>query len=166
MDVHFDLIAEDHPSPEHVSADKARQLPQFFHNNLPAFERLLAHNPKAKIIWEHVGGDPFGYCTPELCYQLLKKHPNLYMSMRLGLCKPPENTPMASPHELRPTWLRLFQDFPDRFMIGRDGFIKPDGQPEAGGAYLWTRCLLNSLPPDLARKIAYENASTLYKFKD
>ena len=166
LDVHFDLIAEDQPGPEHVDADRAKQHPQLFHNNLPAFERLLAHNPKAKIIWEHVGGDPFGYCTPELCYQLLKKYPNLYMAMRLGTCKPPENTPMASPHELRPTWLHLFQDFPDRFMIGRDGFIKADGQPETRGAYLWTRCLLNTLPADLARKIAYENASALFKIKD
>ena len=166
MDVHFDLVAEDHPGPEHVAADRVRQLPQFFHNNLPAFERLLAHNPKAKIIWEHVGGDPFGYCTPELCYQLLKKHPNLYMSMRLGMCKPPENTPMASPRDLRPAWLHLFQDFPDRFLIGRDGFLKPDSKPEAGGAYFWARSLLDNLPPDVARKIAYENAGTLFKFKN
>lgn len=166
MDVHFDLIAEDHPGAAYVSADRVRKFPQLFHNNLPAFERLLAHNPKAKIIWEHVGGDPFGYCTPELCYQLLKKHPNLYMSMRLGICKPPENAPMASPRELRPAWLHLFQDFPDRFMLGRDGFVKPDSKPETGGAYFWTRCLLNALPPDIACKIAYENATMLFKLKN
>ena len=166
MDVHFDLVAEDHPGPEYVAADRVRQFPQLFRNNLPAFERLLAHNPKAKIIWEHVGGDPFGYCTPQLCYQLLKKHPNLYMSLRLGMCKPPENFPMASPHELRTTWLHLFLDFPDRFMIGRDGFIKPDGIPETRGAYFWTRCMLNNLPPDVARKIAYENANAIFKLKN
>ena len=166
MDVHFDLVAEDHPGPEHVSADIARKFPQLFRNNLPAFERLLAHNPKAKIIWEHVAGDPFGYCTPELCYQLLKKYRNLYMSMRLGFCKPPENSPMASPREIRPTWLRLFQDFPDRFMIGRDGFYMPEGKPETVGAYFWTRRLINNLHPDVARKIAYENASALFRLKN
>ena len=58
--------------------------PAVFKENLNAFERLLAHNRKARIIWAHADTDPLLTRTPELQRELLARHPNLYMSLRPG----------------------------------------------------------------------------------
>jgi len=168
IDVHFDLIAEDHPSPEHAPADLVKSFPNLFCNKLPAFERLLDHNPKARICWQHAGSDWYGYLTVDLCRRLLQQHPNLYMSLGFGRRCVRENAPLSDDQQIRPEWLRLFHDFPDRFVIGSDSFIHPND--EVGGRLspplVWTRRFLNALPPDLARKIASDNAIALFKLKD
>jgi len=158
MDVHMDLIDEDVAVPPDIA--------YLFHNMLPEFERLLSHNPKARIIWEHVGswaGSSSGHCTPELSRRLLTQHPNLYMSMRISslrFCWTEE-------------WQQLFQDFPDRFLIGRDCFYplasdeESQHRPGAGGFEdSSTRMFLDRLPEELARKIAYENAINLFHLSD
>ena len=157
MDVHMDLIDEDIAVPPDIA--------YLFHNMLPEFERLLAHNPKAKIIWEHVGswaGSSSGHCTPDLCRRLLTQHPNLYMSLRI------HNFRFCWTEE----WQQLFLDFPDRFMIGRDCFypLSQDGKgpprTRVGFENSTTRTFLDRLPPDVARKIAYENAIKLFHLND
>jgi predicted TIM-barrel fold metal-dependent hydrolase len=49
--------------------------------NITAFERLLAHNPKAKIVWVHLGMDTTDQRSPELTRRLLAKHQNLYSEL-------------------------------------------------------------------------------------
>ncbi|MCX7010024.1 MAG: prolyl oligopeptidase family serine peptidase [Kiritimatiellaeota bacterium] len=168
IDVHFDLIAEDHPGPEHVRPELVKSFPNLFRNKLPAFERLLAHNPQAKICWQHAGSDWYGYWTVDLSRRLLQQHPNLYMALGFGRKCVQENAPLSDDQQLRPEWLRLFREFPDRFVIGSDSFIHPNDQ--VGGRMtpplFWTRRFLNVLPPDLAPKIACENAIALFKLKN
>ena len=167
LDVHFDLIAEDHPSPDHVRAELVRSFPKLFCNKLPAFERLLAHNPKTKICWQHAGSDWYGYLTVDLSRRLLQQYPNLYMSLALGRRCVQENAPLSDDQQIRPEWLRLFRDFPDRFVIGSDSFIHPGDKvnDRLAPPLFWTRRFLNALPPDLAHKIASENAIVLFKLK-
>ena len=168
MDVHFDLIAEDHPGPEHVRAELVGSFPKLFCNKLPAFERLLAHNPAAKVCWQHAGSDWYGYLTVDLSRRLLQQHPNLYMSLALGRRCVRENAPLSDDRQIRPEWLRLFRDFPGRFVIGSDSFIHPDDKinERLAPPLFWTRRFLDALPPDLAPKIAYENAIALFKLKN
>jgi hypothetical protein len=107
---------------------------------------------------------------------MLEKHPNLHMALRMGPgMSGPQNFPLMRNGQIRPEWLKLFQDFPTRFVIGSDNFFAPESlQGQGPAAELTSRTpatrkftpmLLNALPPDLARKIASDNAVALYKFK-
>ncbi len=83
--------------------------------DIAAFERLLAHNPRAKIIWAHAGADGTGFRTPDLCRRLLLAHPNLYMEIKADPLNPGKNYPLVD-GKIKPEWLKLFEDFPDRFI--------------------------------------------------
>jgi len=96
--------------------------------------------------------------------------------LRAGPGRAPKNHPVTPNREIKPDWLRLLQDFPDRFVIGGDQFIVSPSARGAGPAFVFsqrspmirerTRAFLDALPRDLARKIAYENAILLYRLKD
>ncbi|MBI2437986.1 MAG: hypothetical protein HYV36_04135 [Lentisphaerae bacterium] len=89
----------------------------------------------------------------------------------------PQNYPLARDGQLKPDWLRLLEDFPDRFVLGADQFLlSPETKSRGKGPAVAfgrkafvvlerTRAFLSQLPQDLARKIAYENAITLYNLK-
>jgi predicted TIM-barrel fold metal-dependent hydrolase len=173
IDLHFDVVAEDTNAPAWMVSPLN---PRFFRANLDAFERLLRHNSKAKIVWAHAGSDMFGYWTTDLSRRLLQKYSNLYMSLRMAPGRAPQNHPLTRDGEIKPAWLRLLNDFPDRFVIGGDQFIVPPAIRGEGPALSFsrrapitraeTRKFLEALPPDLARKIAYENAILLYSLKE
>jgi len=130
--------------------------------NIEAFERLLAHNRRAKIIWAHAGWDNTGFRTPELCRRLLAAHPNLHMDVKIDPLKPGLNSPLTTGASgaIKPEWLKLFQDFPDRFIVGSDQHYP---EPSAG-TQRWQAIalLLNQLPDGVRQKIAGENAERLY----
>ena len=162
IDLHFDVIPEDMPlRPPMLSPPNPPQLRQ----NLPAFERLLAHNRKAKFIWAHVGQEPLQTRSPLLVRRLLTSHPNLHMSFRLGRSGPPPAMALGPGGKLKPVWLQLMQDFPDRFVLGSDTFYA-QGERQRGGTPEGMdnlRSLIDQLPEDLARKVASENAIRLYR---
>ncbi|MDD2708046.1 MAG: amidohydrolase family protein [Verrucomicrobiae bacterium] len=175
IDVHFDVITQDLPRPGWLTSPNN---PAVFHPNLAAFERLLDHNPRAKICWAHAGSDNTGHWTAELSHQLLQKHANLYMSLRPGPGNSSEisvqHFPMNQDGTIKAEWLKVFQDFPDRFVIGSDQFTSSPNSRNSGGlpSSLAAKkplgggrvgAILKALPPDVARKIAAENAITLYR---
>ena len=53
VDIHFDVSPEDRPLPGHLPTSRN---PETLKENLSAFERLLAHNRDAKIVWAHARG--------------------------------------------------------------------------------------------------------------
>jgi hypothetical protein len=131
---------------------------------LPGFERLLEHNRNTTIIWSHTGWNVAGYSTPEVWRQLLKKHPNLYGSIK---CRPFVKGDLVSlvleDKTISEEWLALFQEFPGRFMIGTD--IKP-GQRAGEFNFVPAHFLvLKSLPRDVQIRIAQENAMRIYKIQ-
>ena len=170
IDLHFDVVTKDIPDPDWLNSPNN---PKVLHANLDAFERLLDHNPKAKICWAHAGSDNIGHWITDLSRRLLQKHPNLYMSLRLGAGHAAENFPLTPDRQLKPAWLQLLKEFPARFVIGSDNFIATPTFHGGGTAGLlssrtpmtrvWTPAFLNALPPDLARKIAVDNAVAIYK---
>lgn len=129
------------------------------HANIPGFERLLAHNPHAKIIWAHAGADGTGFRTPELCRRLLRRHPNLYMEIKLDPANVGQNFPMAG-GKIKPDWLQLLEDFPDRFIIGSDQHYPAPKGPQRWQAVV---LLFNQLPPNLRKRIGTENALRIYQ---
>ena len=113
--------------------------------------------------------------TVDLSRTMLRKHPNLFMSLRMG-GGVPYNRVLDERGGIKPEWLGLFRDFPDRFVIGSDQFfVSPDIRGSAPGTVCGHRAqriraasktVLSRLPPDFRRKIGYENAVRLYKLKE
>lgn len=162
IDIHMEAVPEKMPLPSRLNSFSN---PKELSPNIAAFEKLLTHNKKAKIIWAHVGWDNTGHRTTKLIANLMEKHPNLYMSFKI--CREDsisKNRPMERGVGLKQEWLEVMRKFPDRFMIGSDQFyLSPRmrgrvGPPSFGS----TNKFFTLLPPDLARKIGYENAIRLF----
>lgn len=64
-----------------------------------------------------------GKATPQLMRQLMEKHPNLYSSIKIRIADTPEMMAVSifdSDGKVKHEWMALFNDYPDRFMIGSD----------------------------------------------
>jgi predicted TIM-barrel fold metal-dependent hydrolase len=167
IDVHMEAIPEEMPLP---SRFQSPPNPRVLKPNIAAFGRLLDHNRKAKIIWSHLGWDNTGKRTIALTRRLLAENPNLYMSIRIAsgmqerkVVKP--GFPLDQDGRLKQVWLSLFQEFPDRFLIGSDVIIKASNDHPSAGSLRSTVSLLEQLPEKLKSRIGYENAYGLYKLK-
>ncbi len=139
--IHMEAVPENMPLPAGLSSPPN---PRQIHSNISAFERLLAHNPRANIIWAHAGADGTGYRTPDLCRRLLTAHPNLYMEIKADPLAQGLTYPLDADGKLRPEWLKLFTDFPDRFLIGSDQHY-----PESKGppSKRWQEVVLTPVQP-------------------
>jgi predicted TIM-barrel fold metal-dependent hydrolase len=162
--LHLEAVPETMPIPSSWHINPLPNPPEL-RANIAALERLLAHNARAKIVWAHGGWDNTGFRTPELCRRLLQAHPNLYMELKLDPLHPGLNSPLTggASGTLKPEWLKLFQDFPDRFVIGSDQhYPMPKGEPQRWQAVI---LFFNQLPEDLRRKIGTENVARIYNLK-
>ena len=179
IDLHMDPVtaADTMRTPSFL---KSPPNPPTLMGNVAAFERLLAHDRNARIVWAHGGSDYTGNMTPALIGRLMDTHANLYMSLRplpagttvlpaFGLR--PKNTMMPTSAIDRP-WLDVLNRHPDRFVLGADAFFLAASTPSDSpvrslgrGNDLRLRGiaeLLARLPAPLASRIAYENAVRLY----
>jgi predicted TIM-barrel fold metal-dependent hydrolase len=157
IDIHMEAVPEDMALPPDLkSPPNAPRL----HANIAAFERFLAHNPRAKVIWAHLGSDFTGARTVELDRRLLQAHPNLYMEIKTDPEAHGKNYPLGADGKLKPDWLKLFTDFPDRFVIGSDQHY-PEPK-DADKRWQETILLFNQLPADVRKKIGTENVAQIY----
>lgn len=165
IDLHFDLVPETIPLPDELKPNPLN--PPKLEANADAFKRLLAHNPKAKIIWSHVGFEPLLSRQPNRVATLLEAFPNLYMSFRLNRGSPKPAAAMDMEGKLKPQWVALVSRFPDRFMLGSDSFYDRDGiargSSEDGLKNLVV--LINALPEPAKTAVASGNAIRLYKLR-
>jgi hypothetical protein len=131
--------------------------------NIAAFERLLAHNRKARLVWSHVGWDNTGQRTAGLTRRLLTTHPNLYVSVKMGPDSLPANRLLEKGRGLAPEWRALIEEFPDRFLIGTDQFFVAPASDKRFPRHPGTgRVLLDALPDDLARRIGLDNPLVVF----
>jgi hypothetical protein len=162
LEIHMEAVSKPMPLPAGL---KSPPNPPQLHDNIAAFERLLAHNPRAKILWAHGGWDNTGERTVELSRRLLQAHPNLYMEIKIDPVEVGKNSPLADGGSgaLKPEWLKLFEDFPDRFVIGSDQhYPEPPNGPQR-----WQSVVLmfNQLPADLRQKIGIDNPTRIFHLK-
>jgi len=157
IDLHMEALPQNTPS--NLDPPNPKEL----HANIAPLERLLAHNRNAKLIWAHAGSDNIGFRTPEMSRRLLQAHPNLYMEIKYDPGFPGKDPPIVD-GKLKPEWLKLYSDFPDRFIIGSDQHFDPPATVPLARAQQ-NALLLDQLPPDLRKKIAMENALRLYSGK-
>lgn len=128
-----------------------RGLPVLAHVDDVAIDKLMAHAPKARLIWAHtgIGGVPIARVR-----ELLAQYPLLIgeLSYRPGL---------TEGGQLSSEWRKLFIEQPQRFLIGSDTWIN--------GRWLSYESLmqearewLGELPPEVARRIAWDNGAELF----
>lgn len=165
VDLHMEAIPEEMPPPSRLATPPN---PAILKPNIPAFERLLAHNRRARVVWVHFGWDSTGQRTVELTRSLLSKHPNLFISIRVAGGMQARNVtwetfPLDGQGNLKKDWLALFQEFSDRFVIGSDEIVLAGDKHPSAGSIQSTTALLKQLPSGLQRQIGYENAYRIYK---
>jgi Amidohydrolase len=129
-----------------------RRLAVLAHVDADAIDRLMAHAPRARLIWAHtdIGGAPVARIRA-----LLVRHPTLIgeLSYRPGLTD-------ADGH-LSAEWRTLIGEFPERFVIGSDTWINArwsDYEALMRSARLW----LGDLPAAVAQRVAWGNAAALF----
>lgn len=161
--VHLEAIEQEAPIEPRLAA---LGNPAVMKPNIPAFERLLSHNPKARFVWGQLGWDNSGQRTPELMARLFQTHPNLYAAIKIGPDSLPQNRPLARGQGIPAEWRQLFERFPDRVLLGGDQFhVAPGARGRFHPRLLALRDFAQALPKDLAAKIGYENAVKVYRLE-
>jgi hypothetical protein len=159
IDVHFDVVPRNSSLPRQLAgADN----PAHLEANLAQFEEFLSRNRKTKIVWAHAGLEVTPFRTAQLCADLLQRHDNLYMSIRLTSGAPKPSAAMDTSGQLKNEWKRLFTRFPDRFVFGSESMYGSKMSSMFDHQFVLYQKLLAELPPAVARKIATENALSIY----
>jgi len=151
---HLPMInAQDRPQLKKVAAMSAtRNIPLHVHSAAGPVRELYKMNPDVRILWAHAGMVE----GPKVVGEMLTEYPNLFAetSFRSGDISPDGSN-------IDPEWRRLFDQFPDRFMIGSDTYIT-----ERFGEYVSLiaehRSWLKQLPPKTRRMIGFENAERVF----
>ncbi len=129
----------------------AHDLVLHAHSDDEAVDILFAHNPKVKIVWAHSGFST----APETIGKYLRKYPKLWgeLSYRYDV---------TEGGKLKPAWRRLFEEYPDRFVVGSDTWVN-ERWGQYAGIMNGYRDWLAELPKDVAEKIAWRNAERLFR---
>ncbi len=130
-----------------------KQLAVLAHVDDVAIDLLMAHAPGARLIWAHTG---IGGVPAARVQALLDKYPRLMgeLSYRPGLT--------CGEGSLCPEWRALLLKYPDRFLIGSDTWVNQRWMyyDELMRGY---RRWLGDLPPEVARRIAWDNGANLFQ---
>lgn len=118
------------------------------HSDADAVDRIFKAYPEARVLWAHSGFD-----RPEDVSATLRKHKNLWSDLAF-------RSDQASGGEVKPEWLAAFKEFPDRFMVGTDTFA-PERWYYVEDHAKYSRSWIETLPKNIAKKIAYENAKNM-----
>lgn len=131
---------------------EARDLAVLAHVDDAAIDLLMAHAPRARLIWAHTG---IGGPSDGRVRSLLERYPKLMgeLSYRPGL--------IGSDGLLSPTWRALLEAHPGRFLVGSDTWINARWQSYES-LMAEARRWLGGLAPPLARRIAWDNGAGLF----
>lgn len=131
--------------------------PIFFHHerwlqeDVDALYQVIGQNPDVKFVWLHFAHD--GAYVDEI-ENAFNTYPNLYVVLEVGIW------------EFHPLELALFENYPNRFMLGTDIgcaenlVIPPDNIPY-GEAISAHRRLLSQLSRTTAERMGYKNLEEL-----
>lgn len=118
------------------------------HSDGNAVRRIFARNPEARVLWAHSGFE-----DPVRIRAMLERYPHLWCDLAF-------RSEHADDGKVEPVWRALFEDFPDRFMLGTDTYT-PERWYYVVEQASWSRGWLADLPLELAEKIAWRNAERL-----
>jgi hypothetical protein len=159
INVHMEAVPHDMTFP--IEHENTSHHPGALKGDITPFERLLGHNPKARINWLHAGWDLTGERTVDLMRRLLTRHPNLFMTIKSDDNGSRQTSPFMPDFGVKPAWLEMLRAFPDCFAVGSDQFYNQVDQNPTRIEH--ARKLVNALPPDLAQRIGTQNAHHIYR---
>jgi hypothetical protein len=119
------------------------------HCDVEALEIVLGLVPGVRVLWAHAGMSS----GPEVVGPLIDRHAGLTVELAL-------RSDVATGGTLDAAWRALFLRHPDRFMVGADTWA-PSRWSDLAAITEATRGWLRQLPPEVARRIARENAERL-----
>jgi hypothetical protein len=154
--VHMEAVPHDMTLPENPS-----HHPGALKDDITPFERLLDHNPSARINWLHAGWDLTGERSVSLMRHLLTRHSNLFMTIKSDEHGSQKTTPFLPDFSVKPAWLEMLQAFPDRFAVGSDQFYNLVDQDPTRIEH--ARKFVDALPPEIAQRVGRENAHHIYR---
>jgi predicted TIM-barrel fold metal-dependent hydrolase len=132
---------------------------------LPEMEHALREAPGTTVIWAHTGS----HLSPDKIRVLLREFPNLYFDLAaMDETWPRKHTLLSFFGRIDESWRLLFEEFPDRFLVGFDLSTDVDRGRQistaAANAAVMER-VLSGLTSTTATKVAYQNAERLYQFR-
>jgi hypothetical protein len=119
------------------------------HCDVEAIEILLGHAPGVRVLWAHAGMGS----GPDEVGRLVAASPQLLVELAL-------RSDVAPGGQLDPAWRELFLRHSDRFMVGTDTWV-PSRWSSYVDIQVAARAWLGQLPPEVARRLAFENAESL-----
>jgi hypothetical protein len=127
--------------------------------SVASMERLIASDRSGTWLWAHCGH----YAEPPLVRRLLEAHPTLFCELSYRSSISPSRTavPLDEAGVLRPEWLELLEDFPDRFVLGTD--LSAPSHAEYTRHISFWRAILGQLSPETAELIGHANAERLVR---
>lgn len=143
--------ADGHVARRLMQLAAARGLALLAHVDDVAIDKLMAHAPKARIIWAHTG---FAGVPIARVRELLARYPRLLGELSY-------RSDLLDGGRLAPAWAQLLAEQPERFMIGSDTWVNQRWQ-HYEALMAEARAWLGELPPAAARKIAWGNGAALF----
>jgi len=136
-----------------ISAEKKLMLQ--VHGDSEVLDEIFMLAPEVVILWAHLGTMP----DPDYLDSVLMRHPNnLYIDTSV------RDKQLLETGELTQEWRELFIKHQDRFMVAVDTFSVNRWNTfdlVVKDIHAW----LDDLPPEVSRKLAYDNAYQLF-FKE
>jgi hypothetical protein len=149
------IFARDRHSPVFrriVEIASSRQLPLLIHGDPAVIDTVYDIAPEQPVIWAHAGTFPY----PDLIADYLRRYPALFIDLSM------RDERIAPDGQLDDAWYQLFMDYPERFMVGVDTY-SPQRWKNYDSAVTVMRNWLVQLPDDIAKRLAYGNAATVFE---
>jgi predicted TIM-barrel fold metal-dependent hydrolase len=141
------------------------RVPVIIHAELDdrATQRLdeaLRAEPRATIVLAHAGES-----APPRISGLLRRHPNIMVDLSgMHFQRKPFLATETGP--LDPDWKALIERMPERFLMGIDVWAPRLFEPAMLDRLMrWTRRILGELKPEVAQRVAHDNAAALFGVK-
>jgi hypothetical protein len=153
----YAAIGELHISGEEANSPVMRQVVQLarehnlimhVHSDAKAIELLFSQDPKARILWAHAGFE-----DAAVVHNMMDTYANLWADLSF-------RQEIFQNDRFLAGWDDLLKTHSDRFMLGIDTYT-PSRWLDIPEKLRWNRTLLASLSPDVAKRLAYQNADTV-----
>ena len=138
---------------EIIRLAKKYNLMLHVHSDAKAIEFIYKQYPDARILWAHAG---FDYAV--IVGKLMDKYKNLWADLSF-------RGEIINDGRLMKAWRILLERHADRFLFGLDTY-EPQRWLYIKPAMQWQRDLLDALPTEVAKKIAFENGEKMIRFYD
>lgn len=138
---------------EIIRLAKKYNLMLHVHSDAKAIEFIYKQYPAARILWAHAG---FDYAV--IVGKFMDKYDNLWADLSF-------RGEIINEGRLMKAWRILLVRHADRFLFGLDTY-EPQRWLYIKLAMQWQRDLLDALPTEVAKKIAFENGDKMIRFYD